>query len=142
MFALSGLFTFVALAGLLTAAACDKLLFKEEYWYASRGFVITAIVAEFWFLTGLAASGASLKRPKAARAVGMVGFVVALAVAAGTIGWEVYTKQYRPLPVSDDVRMYEQAAVMLGWLLVVGTYWRAVRAVRGAISEFLEAVEE
>jgi len=37
--------------------------------------------------------------------------------------------------------MYEQAAVMLGWLMVVGVYWRSVRSVRGAVSEYLESVE-
>ncbi len=63
LFALSGLFTFAALVGLLTAGACDKLLFHQTYQQAALGFLILAPLAEFWFLIGLASSGAVLKRP-------------------------------------------------------------------------------
>ena len=30
---------------------------------------------------------------------------------------------------------------MLGWILVIGVYWRAVGSVQGAIREFLDSVE-
>ena len=41
-----------------------------------------------------------------------------------------------------DTLLYEQAGLMLGWLLLVGLYWRAVRNVRVAAQEFLDTVEE
>jgi len=142
MFAFSGLFTLVALAALMTAGASDKLLLKETYRYAALAFLLTAGVAEFWFLVGLAASGVSLKRPRAARAVGLVGFVFALTAAIPTLGWIIYVQQLRPKTPDDDWRLYEQAGVMMGWLLLIGVYWRAVRNVRIAIRDFLETVEE
>ena len=50
----------------------------------------------------------------------------------------MYYEQFRPKPPGPDWVLYEQAAVMLGWLLVIGVYWRAVSNVRGAIREFLD----
>ena len=138
LFACSGLFTFLGLAGLVTAAACDKLLFKKEYEYAALGFLIFAGLAEFWFLTGLTASGLALRRPKVARTVGLIGFFFALAAAIPTIGWMIYAQEWRPKPPNDDWLLYEQAGVMLGWLIMIGAYSRAVRGVRVAISESLE----
>jgi hypothetical protein len=140
MFAFSGLFSFAALAGLVIAVGSWRLFFDDWYWYSLRGFLITGLAAEFWFLAGLAASGSVLKRPSAPRAVGMLGFVVALLAAVATIGWKVYDDRFRPHPLTEDFRMYEQAALMVGWLLVVICYWRAVRAVRGGIREFLDTV--
>ena len=35
-----------------------------------------------------------------------------------------------------------QAAVMIGWLLLIGSYWRAVRGVRVGAREFITAVED
>jgi cell division protein FtsX len=99
-------------------------------------------VAEFWFLNGLTASGVALKRPKAARAVGAVGFVFFLVAAAATLGWKVYYEQFRPKPPNEDWLLYEQAGVMIGWLLMIGVYWRAVSHVRGAIREFLDAADQ
>lgn len=144
LFAWSGLFTLLALVGLLIAAATSHkfLNYTEDkgwYYYASLGFLITGGLAEFLFLTGLTASGVVLKRPKAARAVGLVGFIFALAVVVPTVGWDLYTQHLRPRGANftEDWRLYEQAAVMLGWLLLIGVYWRAVRTVRMAIREFL-----
>jgi hypothetical protein len=139
MFALSGLATFVAVAAIVAAVGAEYLQFKEERTIARTAFFILAGVAEFWFLTGIAASGIALKRPFVARSVGLYALTVAFLVALVTIGWMIYTKNYRPSKVSEDVLMYEQAAVMLGWLLLVGMYWRAVRGLRGAISEFLDS---
>jgi hypothetical protein len=140
LFACSGLFTLLALASLITAACCDKLLFREIFGYTSLGFVILGGLAEFWFLTGLTASGLSLKRPATARAVGTAGFVFALIAAAATVGWTLYAEMWRPKPMNEQWRLYEQAGVMLGWLLMIGVYWRAVRSVRLAISDYLESV--
>ncbi|HEV3386544.1 MAG TPA: hypothetical protein VG097_17135 [Gemmata sp.] len=145
MFAFSGLFTFLALAALVTAGVCSKklLIFDETKMQAFVGFLILGSVSEFWFLTGLAASGVSLKRPRAARAVGMIGFFFAL-TAAITVALEmdIYEKYCRPKAPNDDFKLGEQAALMLGWILVLGVYWRAVGSVRGAIREFLESVPE
>jgi hypothetical protein len=140
LFAMSGLFTFFALAALVTSAACEKLLWLETYRLTGIAFLILGSVAEFWFLTSLAASGVALKRPKAARAVGLIGFCFALTAAVATLGWTVYEQQLRPKQLDDDWRMYEQAALMIGWLLLIGVYWRAVGTVRGAIREFIDSV--
>jgi hypothetical protein len=140
LFACSGLFTLLGLAALIAAAGCDKLLFKTEYVYAGLGFLVLAGLAEFWFLTGLTASGLALKRPSVARAVGTVGFLGALAAFIPTLGWILYTNpewKLRPSPLTDDWNFYEQAALMVGWLLLIGAYWRAVRGVRVAIREAL-----
>jgi hypothetical protein len=146
MYAMSGLFTLVALSGLGIAAVCLKVLnyyaevsIREIFAYAATGGLIAFLASEFWFLTALAASGSSLKRPKAARSVGTLGFFVALLAAAATIGKEQYLLHFRP-KVTDDLLMYEQAALMLSWLLLIGLYWRAVRNVRAAIRDFLETV--
>jgi len=141
MFALSGLFTLVAVASLAASVACLNL-FPEEYPYARYALIISLCAAEFWFLTGMAVSGVVLKRPGAAKAVGFLGLCVTLAAIAGTIGWLVYVKQSGRMPVPNpDTRLYEQAVVALIWLVVIGAYWRVVRSVRGAISELLESVE-
>jgi hypothetical protein len=133
LFACSGLFTLLGLASLVTAAACDKLLFHDVYAYTSVGFVILAGLAEFWFLTALSASGAALQSPRSVRAVGMIGFCFALAAAIPTLGWKLYVLEWRPRPLTDEWKMYEQAALMLGWLVMIGVYSRAVRSVRVAI---------
>ncbi len=143
VFTFSGLFTFVALAGLLAGVVCDRYPLeggKGIVWaaYAWTAFLIALVTAEFWFLTGLTASGVNLKRPGVARAVGFAAFIAMLCVTAATIGWAIYTEHYRTIPISNDTRVYEQAAIMLGWLLLIGAYWRAVRGVRGAIAELLE----
>jgi hypothetical protein len=142
LFAFSGLFTFLALASLITAAASKKLLFDDIYFYTGFGFILLAGVAEFWFLTGLAASGAALKRPKVARSVCLIGFFAALAAAIPTVGWKIYYQEWRPKPPDEDWKLYEQAGVMIGWLLMIGVYWRAVRGVRLAISDHLEGATE
>lgn len=141
LFACSGLFTLLGLAALVTAAACDKLLFKTEYEYAGLAFLILGGVAEFWFLTGLTASGLALKRPSVARSVGTIGFLAGLAAFIPTLGWILYTNpdwNLRPRPLTDDWNLYEQSALLIGWLLLIGVYWRAVRGVRVAIREALD----
>jgi hypothetical protein len=143
-----GLFTFSALFGLLGFGAMfasvlfKKLLMEDVYHYTWIGFLLVAPLAEFWFLSALTASGVALKRPKAARAVGLIGFTLALAAFVATLGEELYVQNWRPKPVDDDIRMYEQAALLLGWLFLIGVYWRAVRNVRVAAREFLDTVEE
>lgn len=143
LFAWSGILTLLALAGLITAAVADRLLFKETYYYAGLGFLMTGSLAEFWFLTALAASGAALKRPRAPRSVGLVGLVFMLTALVPTVGWKLYYQEFRPkaADLTEDWRLYEQAAIMLGWLLLIGVYWRAVRTVRMAISDFVQKTE-
>lgn len=141
MFALSGLFTLIAVAALVGSVACFNL-FPEEYPYTRYALLISLPAAEFWFLTGLAVSGVTLKRPGAAKAVGFLVLIVTFAATAATMGWLVYAKQTgRPLLANANTKFYEQAVLMLSWLVVIGVYWRAVRSVRGAISDLLEAVE-
>ncbi len=143
LFALSGLFLLFGLVGLLLWQYFDKLLLEEEKKYARLGFLLLVPLAEFWFLIGLTACGLALKRPRAARAVGMVGFVGALVAFVATIGWtDLYKPLLRPKKPDADIILYEQAALMLGWLLMIGVYWRAVRNVRSAAREYLDSVGE
>ncbi len=142
MFAISGLFTFLALVGLVTAGICLKLLFDDTKRQTFTGFLILASAAEFWFLNGLTASGVSLKRPKAARSVGFLGFIFALAALVATaVEMKIYDQQLRPKNPDEDWKLAEQAALMLGWLLLIGVYWRTVGSVRVAIRDFLESVK-
>ena len=133
LFAGSGLFTLLGLASLVTAAACDKLLFKTEFGYTAVGFLIFAGLAEFWFLIGLTACGVGLNHPSVSRAVGLVGFLFALAAILPTLGWTAYIDprwKLRPSPLPDQWRLYEQAALMLGWLILIGADSRG--SARGA----------
>jgi hypothetical protein len=75
-----------------------------------------------------------------ARSVGTIGFLAGLAAFIPTLGWILYTNpewNLRPRPLTEDWIMYEQAALLIGWLLLIGVYWRAVRGVRVAIREAL-----
>jgi hypothetical protein len=143
LFAWSGLFTLAALVGLVIAGASQKLLFSDWYHYAGLGFLVAGGLAEFLFLTGLTASGLALKRPMAARSVGLVGFVFALTALVPTLGLPLYYEYGRPkgADLTPDWRLYEKAALMVGWLVLIGVYWRAVRTVRLAIREFLKNAE-
>lgn len=142
LFALSGLFALIGLGALVASFAFERLLLKDEFKYTWYGFLLLVPLAEFWFLTGLAASGMALKRPRAARAVGAVGFVFALTAFVATLGWELYVDFGRKHVGADDRKLLEQGALMMGWLLLIGVYWRAVRNVRSAAKEYLDTVEE
>ena len=145
LFTFSGLFTLLGLVSLVTFAACVKLRFEQVAGYTLLGFLVGCGLAEVWFLTGLATAGAHLKRPGVARSVGFLWFVVALLVVTGTVGWEQYVKEVRPKPVNNEVDkeslLYEAGAKMLGWLMLIGCYWRTVRVTRGAIRDFTDSVE-
>jgi hypothetical protein len=99
MFALSGLLSMVVVAGLVTAVGAYHLGFESYFRLILAGWVVVLLMGEFWFLTGLGVCGASLKRPRAARAVGLVVLVAGMAgglvVAAVAYEWEV--SSYRPL---------------------------------------------
>ncbi len=66
----------------------------------------------------------------------MVGFFFALIAVAATQGWTIYKQEWRPKELDEDWKLYEQAAFMIGWLLTIGVYWRAVGSVRRAIRNF------
>lgn len=142
MFALSGLFLLIGLAGLLMSVLFDFILMRDEYRYTRTAFLVLAPLAEYWFLTSLTACGLALKRPKVARAVGLIGFVAAVGLFAYLLGWDLYKQFGRPKAPDADVLLYEQGAIMLGWLLLIGVYWRAIGGVRSAAREFLDTVDE
>lgn len=145
LFFWSGIFSLLALVGLVMATLTNPAYLNIPDWYhsAAVGFLVTASLAEFWFLTGLATSGVALKRPRTARAVGLVGLIFGLTALVPTVAWPLYVSEIRPKgdDFTDDWKFYEQAALMIGWLLLIGVYWRAVRLVREAIREFLEKAE-
>jgi hypothetical protein len=142
LFSLSALFGLIGFAALFASFIFERFLMKQEHHYTWYAFLLLVPPAEFWFLTGLTASGLALKRPKTARAVGAIAFVGALAAFAATLGWELYVEYGRPKKPDEDIKLYEQAALMLGWLLLVGLYWRAVRNVRVGAKEYLDTVAE
>ena len=170
MFAFSGVLTLLGFASVAVATVTRQVEMFEVARYTALGAIVALVLAELWFLTGLAATGTHLKRPAVARSVGFFWFVLALAVVAATVGWEQYTKELRPKPAANfvdvhpsvsvklgnlpvhespkthagdkDTELYEAAAKMLGWLVLVGCYWRVVRATRAAIREQIDATEE
>jgi hypothetical protein len=148
LFTCSGLFTLIALTGAGTYAVCSRLADQPDFpakLIADYGKIAALIcwpTAEFWFLTALTASGLALKRPAVARAVGLLGFLVALAMALSYVGWDIYVRELQPKINPPDVPFYESMALMIGWLLVVGVYWRAVSSTRGAIRDHLDTVGE
>ena len=58
------------------------------------------------------------------------------------LGWSLYLEHGRPKKLDDDIKLYEQAALLAGWLMLVFVYWRAVRNVRSAAREYLDTMEE
>jgi hypothetical protein len=146
LFLFSGLFALIAFTGLVTLPVCQKVELREVAGYARTAAVVGGGLSEFWFLLALAACAATLRRPAAVRAVGLFALVVGFAYLVVTVGWEQYLKYGpeigRPKKPDPDWQFYETAAKMLGWLVLVGTYWRAVRAVRRAIREYLEDVRD
>lgn len=146
LFFFSGVFSLAALVGLLSLPVCDKAGLRDVAGYATTAFVVGGGLAEFWFLIGLGTAAGAVRRPDAARAVGLFALVAGLAYLTATVGWEQYMKHGadlgRPRPLTPDWRFYEAAARMLGWLLVVGVYWRAVAAVRGAIRSHVADVTD
>ena len=142
LFGLSGLLTLLAAVSAVASIGLTWILQPVEGQYAKFAAILGGILAEYWFLTGLTASGLALNRPKAARAVGFIGFVVALLVVAVMYGWGYYVKEWRPKQPNEDWLLGEKAAPMLGWLLLIVVYCRAVRIVRSAARAFIDSVGE
>jgi hypothetical protein len=146
LFVFSGLATLVALTAALTMPVCEKSGFTQVYGYARSAVLVCLPLGEFWFLIALAAAGATLRRPAAVRSVGLFALVVGLAAAVIIAGWDAWLKYGvqigRPKVPDADWLLYEEAAKMLGWLLVIGMYGRAVRATRWAIRDHLDSVED
>jgi hypothetical protein len=142
LFVFSGLFALIALTGLLTLPVAARAGYREIEGYARIAAIVCGAVAEFWFLLALGASAATLRRPKAVRMVGFFAFVIGLAALIVTIGWDSWLKYGvdlgRPKEPDADWLFYEAAAKMLGWILLIGVYSRAVSGVKRAIREFLE----
>lgn len=142
LFAASSLFGFLAFLALL-ASVLFADVFQKEVQYTREAFVVLLPLSEFWFVIGLTACGLALKRPGTARAVGMLGFLVAIGFAAA-IGWKYYLKEVRPMIKvgPDDLKLYEQAAFMIGWLLLIVVYSRSVRNVRVGVREYMDTVQQ
>lgn len=142
LFALSGLLTLVAFVAIPATIVCEKVPFPNEAKHTALAAMVAVPLAEFWFLTALTASGLALKRPRVARQVGFLGFLVALVPVAATVGWELYAANGRPKAPDADWLLYEKGALLAGWLLLVVAYWRAVGGVRKGALEFIRAVED
>lgn len=145
LFAFGGLITFVALVGYGTYALSHKVGWGQMESYGLWAAKIGAVLGEFWFLLALAGCGATLRRPATVRAVGFFALLVGVAVAIHFVLWDVYVRNGaqigRPNIVEpgSDWQFYEAAALLLGWLILVGSYWRAVRGVRQAIRDHVHA---
>ena len=143
LFAFSGLITLVALAGYLTSVVCKRVGFNDLSGYGLWSARIGGALGEFWFLLALAASAATLKRPSAVRTLGFYSLVVGLAVALYFFGWDLLIAKLGPeigrpkkLEAGSDWHLYEASALLLGWLILIGSYWRAVGGVRRAIDDY------
>lgn len=151
LFAFSGMFTLLAVTALVAYVACDKYGFKTEAGYAKYGYTFGGAIAEFWFLVALGAAAGNLKRPKAVRTVGLLALFIGLGAICYTIGWDEYTKfrdaELKKLTETEReettplFRLGEGAAIMLGWLILIGTYWRAVKSTRLGMRKWLEEYE-
>ncbi|HEY1190155.1 MAG TPA: hypothetical protein VGE74_21090 [Gemmata sp.] len=142
LFALSGLLTLVAFVAVPAVIVCERVPFPTEAGYAKLAVLVAVPLAEFWFLTAITASGLALKRPRVARQVGFIGFLVALVPVLATVGVELYVANLRPKKLDADWMLYEQAALLMGWLILVFAYMRAVGGVRSGAREFIRAVED
>ncbi len=108
--------------------------------YAWTVFFITAILGELLFLVGLAACGIAVNRPRAVRSIGALLVLWGVFAFIMLAGWDLYKTEFRQPNLNDDLRLYEQAALMIGWLIMAGVYWRAVRAVRAGAREYIDSV--
>ncbi|MBY0512910.1 MAG: hypothetical protein K2P78_03250 [Gemmataceae bacterium] len=158
LFAFGGMFTLLAVTGLVTYVVCSKYKFAEVAGYGWYAFALCATVAEFWFLLSLGAANASLRNPAGVRGVGLLAFFLGLGLIVyldvfhdpllgrgdgkGSLLWGEYAKlsgrPAKPEPESP-IPLAEAGAGMLGWLLLVGLYWRAVRGTKTAITKFLDS---
>jgi hypothetical protein len=143
LFALSGLLTLVALAGGIMFAVCQRVAYNEVAGYAWWAAVLGTGIAEFWFLIGLVAAGAMLRRPAMVRAAGLHAFCIGLGVAFYFFGWELLLAKLGPEigrpkhpEAGSDWLMYEASALLLGWLILIGGAWRSVSGVRAAIDDY------
>jgi hypothetical protein len=141
LFALSALFTLVWFA-LLVGYFLVEAMMPRYSGYVRLGCVFALALAEFLFLVGVTACGLALKRPGAAKAVGLFGFLLALAGVAATIGWQLYAEFARPKAPTANELMYEAGAFAGVWLVVVLAYRNAAGVVRAAAREFVETVED
>jgi len=143
LFAFSGLITLVALAGYLTYIVCRRVGFHEVAGYGLWATLIGGALGEFWFLLGLGAAGATLKRPASVRGVGFCSLVIGLGVALYLFGWDLILAKVGPEvgrprrpEAGSDWLLYETGAILLGWLILIGCQWRAVGGVRAAIDDY------
>jgi hypothetical protein len=141
LIAWSGIFTMVSFLAVIVVIGSTAFEFRDELRYGTLALICAFPLSEFLFLCGLVACGIALKRPRVARTVGVLGFFVALIpLLTSNELWVQYVGHVRPKQPDDDWRMYEQAAIMMGWLILIVTYSRTVRGVRVAAREFIDGV--
>lgn len=154
LFAFSSLCVLIAFPALATALMLNfientyDVRFTYTYFhklpdnerYAWTAFFITAILGEAMFLVGLAACGVAVQRPRTVRSIGVLLFLWGVLAFILLAGWDLYKTEFRLQNLNDDLRLYEQAALMIGWLFAAGVYWRAVRAVRSGAREYIDSV--
>ncbi|MFO0802517.1 MAG: hypothetical protein U0791_05265 [Gemmataceae bacterium] len=143
LFAFSGLLTLVALAGGITVVVCKRGAYNEVAGYAWWAAVLGTCIAEFWFLIGLVAAGAALRRPATVRAAGLHAFCIGVGVALYFFGWDLMLEKLGPQigrpkqpEAGSDWLLYEASALLLGWLILIGGAWRTVSGVRAAIDDY------
>jgi len=141
LFALSCLFTLVWVA-LPICTVCLQASKPLVAKYTGIGFAIAFPLTEFLFLVALTACGLALKRPGAAKAVGLFGFLLALAACAVTIGLELYVQNWRPVAPTPESQLGEAGALAAVWFVLVFAHRNAASVVRRAAREFVETVED
>ena len=143
LYAFSGMFTLIAVTGLVGFYVGKQLGFDDIRDYSKQGFIFGVVLAEFWFLIALAATAATVKQPGAVRTVGIFSLCVGLGVLIYFVGWDEYVKHTgRGAKPDAQVLLWEDAALLIGWLILIGSYYRAVKRTRVGIRSWLDDYEE
>jgi hypothetical protein len=140
MFALSGLFTLAGFGCAATAIAASQLNLDLPGSQLYHAGLIGVVASEVWFLVAIGVSGAALKRPEPARAVGFLVFALTIAALVEYIGWQLFIENVHAKIADDDWLFHVQVAATVGWWFLVLIYWRAVGKLRRAIRDHLEWV--
>lgn len=142
MFALSGLFTLLSGAALLTAGGAYVLLLEQEARLALTAALFFGGLAEVWSLIALSTVSAHLRQGRAARAAGLLVFITGLWVAWVLYGQSYYAQTWRPQLVARfDLPLWEGIVFALAYVLTVAVYWRTVAITRRAVRQQVASLE-